>query len=147
MYFWADLQTHIILQRYIELDFIAYIEVSSVVYFVLKPVCDIWDNSQHEPLSIFISFSLSRHGPWRRRNTQSVVDLARALRELLEADIVHKWYLLVEFLCLARQLETMPESVLRGMVHTMKVGCFTVRLPKEEIGNSLVNEELSHQVI
>jgi hypothetical protein len=33
------------------------------VYFVLKPLCAIWDHSQHEPLGIFISLSLSIHGP------------------------------------------------------------------------------------
>jgi hypothetical protein len=47
------------------------------VYFLLKPVCGIWDNSQHEPLGIFISLPLSRHEPWRLRHAQPVVDLAR----------------------------------------------------------------------
>jgi hypothetical protein len=49
------------------------------VYFVLKPVCAIWDNSQHEPLGIFIHLPLSRHEPWRLRHTQPVLDLVRAL--------------------------------------------------------------------
>jgi hypothetical protein len=49
------------------------------VYFVLKHVCDIWDNSQHEPLDIFISLPLSRHEPWRLRHAQPVVDLVRIL--------------------------------------------------------------------
>jgi hypothetical protein len=49
------------------------------VYFVLKPVCEIWDKSQHEPLGIFISLPLSRHEPWRLRHTHPVVDLARSL--------------------------------------------------------------------
>jgi hypothetical protein len=28
------------------------------VFFVLKPVCEIWDNSRHEPLGIFISLHI-----------------------------------------------------------------------------------------
>jgi hypothetical protein len=35
------------------------------MYFVLKPVWESLDNSQHEPLDIFISFPLIRHEPWR----------------------------------------------------------------------------------
>jgi hypothetical protein len=58
------------------------------VYFVLKPVCEIWDNSQHEPLGIFISLPLSRHEPWRLRHTQPVVDLARSLLEVPDADFL-----------------------------------------------------------
>jgi hypothetical protein len=92
------------------------------VYFVLKPVCAVWDHSQHEPLGIFISLPLSRHEPWRLRHTQPVVDLTRALREMPDDDFVQKGNLLCEFICLARQLETMPASVVRGMLHTTEGG-------------------------
>jgi hypothetical protein len=37
------------------------------VYFVLKAYSMLWNNSQHEPLGIFISLPLSRHEPWRLR--------------------------------------------------------------------------------
>jgi hypothetical protein len=60
------------------------------VYFLLKPVCALWDHSQHEPLGIFISLPLSRHEPWRLRNTQPVVDLLCALREVPDDDFVQK---------------------------------------------------------
>jgi hypothetical protein len=50
------------------------------VYFVLKPVCEIWDNSQHKPLGIITYLFLSRHEPCRFRHTQPVVDLARSPR-------------------------------------------------------------------
>jgi hypothetical protein len=56
------------------------------VYFILKPVCEIWDNSQHEPLGIFIYLPLIRHEPWHLRHTHPVVDLARSLREVPDAD-------------------------------------------------------------
>jgi hypothetical protein len=68
------------------------------VHFVLKTVCGIWDNSQHEPLGIFISLSLSRHNPWRLRDTQPVVDLTRSLQEVPDTDFVQKGHLLCEFL-------------------------------------------------
>jgi hypothetical protein len=111
------------------------------VYFLLKPVCAIWDHSQHDPLGIFISLPLSRHESWRLRNTQPVVDLARALREVPDDDLVQKGHILHEFLYLTRQLETMSESVVLGWLHTTEGGRFTVRLPKDEECNILVNEE------
>jgi hypothetical protein len=43
------------------------------VYFVLKPVCEIWDNSQHEPLGMFISLPLSRHEPWCISHTHAAI--------------------------------------------------------------------------
>jgi hypothetical protein len=90
------------------------------VYFVLKPVCEIWDNSQHESLGIFISLPLSRHEPWRIRHTQSVVDLVRSLREVPDADFLQKGNLLCEFLYWTRQLETMPEGVVRRLLHPIE---------------------------
>jgi hypothetical protein len=92
------------------------------VYFVLKPVCEIWDNSQHEPLGIFISLPLSRHEPWRIMHTQPVVDLARSLQEVPEAAFVQKVHLLCEFLYWTRQLETMPEIVVRRLLHPIEGG-------------------------
>jgi hypothetical protein len=110
------------------------------VYFVLKPGCAVWDHSQHEQFGIFVSLPLSRHEPWCLRHTQPVVDLARALREVPDDDFVQKGNLLCLFLCLARQLEAMPASVVRGVLHTIEGGV-PVRLPKDEEGNLLVNEE------
>jgi hypothetical protein len=92
------------------------------VYFVLKPVCDIWDNSQHEPLDIFISLPLSRHEPWCLRHTQPVVDLARSLREVPDADFLQKGHLLCEFIYWTRQLETMPDGMVRRFLHPIKGG-------------------------
>jgi hypothetical protein len=111
------------------------------VKFVLKPVCVIWDNSQHEPLGIFISFSLIRHEPWRLREAHPVVDLAHTLRQVPEDDYVQKGNSLRESLCLARQLETIPESVVRDCCVPLKGWHFMVRLPKDEEGKSLVNKE------
>jgi hypothetical protein len=92
------------------------------VYFVLKPVCEIWDNSHHEPLGIFISLHLSRHEPWHLGHTHPVVDLARTLREVPDAACVQQWHLLCKFLFWTRQLETMPESVVRILLHPIEGG-------------------------
>jgi hypothetical protein len=92
------------------------------VYFVLKPVCEIWDNSQHEPLGIFIYLPLSRHAPWSLRLTQPVVDLARSLREVPDTDFLQKGHLLCEFLYCTRQLETMTEGVVPRLLHPIEGG-------------------------
>jgi hypothetical protein len=103
------------------------------VYFVLKPVFEIWHN--------FNSFPLSRHEPWCLRHTQLVVDLARSLREVSDADLLHKGHLLCEFLYWTRQLETMPEGVVRRLLHPIEGSHFPDRFPKDKEGNLLVSEE------
>jgi hypothetical protein len=82
------------------------------VHFVLKPLCEIWDNSQHEPLGILISLPLNIHEPWRLRYTHPVVDLARSLQEVPDADFIQKGHILCEFIYWTRH-ETIPESVVR----------------------------------
>jgi hypothetical protein len=86
------------------------------VYIVLKPVCEIWDNSQYEPLGIFISLSLSRYEPWSLRHTQPVVELARSLREVPDADFLQKGHLLCKFLNWTSRLETMLMSFICASV-------------------------------
>jgi hypothetical protein len=78
------------------------------VNFVLKPGSEIWPFSQHEPLGTFIYLPLSGHEPWRLRKTKPVVDLMSALREVQDADNVHKGDIMREFICLTRQLDAMP---------------------------------------
>jgi hypothetical protein len=92
------------------------------VYFVLKPVCEIWDNSQHEPPGTFISHPLSRHEPWCLRHTHPVVDLARSLREVPDADFLQKMYIVCESLYWMRQLETMQEGMMWRLLHPIGGG-------------------------
>jgi hypothetical protein len=80
------------------------------VYFVLKAENMIWNNSQHEPLGIFISLPLSRHGPWRLRRTKLVVDMVSALRELLPDDFLQKGNIFRTFLGLTRQIASQFDS-------------------------------------
>jgi hypothetical protein len=88
------------------------------VYFVLKANRIIWNNSQHEPLGIFISFPLIWHEPWLLWRTKTVVDMDSALRELPPDDFLQKGIFLRKFLGLARQLETMPEGLVWELLHT-----------------------------
>jgi hypothetical protein len=90
------------------------------VNFVVKPCTDIWGASQYEPLGVFISLPLYRHGHWRLRGTQPVADLARAMCSLQKSAYVQKGNLLREFLLLSRELDSMPEIVARQMFQTAK---------------------------
>jgi hypothetical protein len=100
------------------------------VYFVLKAESMIWNDSQYEPLGIFISLPLSRHEPWRIRRTKPVVDIESALRELPTDDFLQKGNILCQFLGFARQLETMPECLVRELLHTPGRGAILVLPPK-----------------
>jgi hypothetical protein len=112
------------------------------VYFVLKPVCDICDNSQHDPLGIFISLPLSRHEPWRLRHTHPVVDLARSLREVPDADFLQKGHLVAKFFTGRGNWKPCHQKAWCVDCNTpFKGDRFLVRLPKNEEGNLLVNEE------
>jgi hypothetical protein len=88
------------------------------VYFVSKAESMIWNNSQHEPLFIFISLPLSRHEPWCLRRTKPVVDMESALRELPPDNFLQNWNILRKFLGFTRQLEIMPEGLVRELLHT-----------------------------
>jgi hypothetical protein len=88
------------------------------VKFVLNPGSEIWSFSQHRQLGIFISLPLSRHEPWRLRKTKPVVDLASALREVQDADQIHKGDIFHKFLRLMRKLDTIPERVVRAVLQT-----------------------------
>jgi hypothetical protein len=92
------------------------------VYFIFKPVCEIWDNSQHEPIGMYISFPLIRHEPWLLRHTHRVVDLARYLREVPDADFAQKGHILCKFIHWMRQLETMPETMVRRLLQPIEGG-------------------------
>jgi hypothetical protein len=66
--------------------------------------------------------TLSRNESWRLRHTQPVIEMARALQEVPDGDFVKKGNILPDFLCLTRQLETIPESVVWGLLHTTEGG-------------------------
>jgi hypothetical protein len=100
------------------------------VYFVLKAESIIWNNSQHEPIDIFISLPLSRHGPWFLRRTKTVVDVESSLRELPPDDFLQKGNILRKFLGLTRQLETMSERLVRELLHTPGRGPVPGSTPK-----------------
>jgi hypothetical protein len=106
--------------------------------FFLNAESMIWNNSQHEPLGVSISLPISRHEPWYLRRAKTVVDLESSLRELPPADFLQKGNILRKFLGLKRQLETMPEGLVRELVHTpgrgSVPGSTSKRLGREFVG-------------
>jgi hypothetical protein len=99
-------------------------------YFVLKADSMIWNNSQHESLGIFISLPLSRLQPWSLRRINTVVDMDSALRELPPDDFLQKGNILYKFLGITRQLETIPEGLVRELLHTPGRGLIPGSTPK-----------------
>jgi hypothetical protein len=67
---------------------------------------------------MFIYLPLIRHEPWRLWRTKTVVDLESSLRELPPDDFLQKGNILRKFIGLTRQLETMPEGLVRELLHT-----------------------------
>jgi hypothetical protein len=100
------------------------------VYFVLKAESMIWNNSQNDPLGIFICFPLSRHKPWNLRRTNPVVDMESALQDLAPDNFLQKGNILRKCLGLTRQLETMPEGLVRELLYTPGRGSFPSSTPK-----------------
>jgi hypothetical protein len=90
------------------------------VNFVLNPGSEMWPFSQHGPLGMFTCLPLRRHELRRLKKTKPVVDLDSALREVQDTDHIQKGGLLREFLRLARQVDTMPESVMYTVLQTHK---------------------------
>jgi hypothetical protein len=109
------------------------------VNFVLKSGSEIWSFSQHEPLGIFISLPLIRHEIWRLRKTKPVVDLGSALREVQYADHIQKGDILRKFQ--RGNWTPCQRAWCAPCFKPLEGDRFPMRLPKDEDGNLLVNEE------
>jgi hypothetical protein len=68
------------------------------VYVVLKADSMIWNNSQHDPLDIFIYLPLSRHEHWSLQRTKTVVDMESSMKELPPDYFLQKGNILRKFL-------------------------------------------------
>ena len=65
--------------------------------------------------SVFV-FPLSKHRPWKLRNTKFVEKLEGELREVHKNAHANRWHFLRKLLQSARNLEAMRESLVRGML-------------------------------
>jgi hypothetical protein len=106
--------------------------------FFLKAESMIWNNSQHEPLGIFISLPLSRHEPWRLRRTKPVVDMESALRELTPDD--RKEIFCANFLAARGNWRPYQKAWCGSCYTSLERDRFPVRLPKDEEGNLMVSD-------
>jgi hypothetical protein len=104
------------------------------VYFMLKPVCAIWDHSQHEPLGIFIYLPLSRTpNPWWTwrapcKKCQTMISYRNGI-------------FCANFFAWRGNWKPRQKAWCGDCYTPLKGGRFPVRLPKDEEGNLLVNEQ------
>jgi hypothetical protein len=111
------------------------------VYFVLKPVCAIWDRSQHEQLGIFISLP-SAYMNLGVSGTPIQWWAWRALCEKCRTMISYRKGIFCENLLAWRSNWKPCQKAWYGDCYTPLKGYrFPVRLPKDEEGNLLANEE------
>jgi hypothetical protein len=82
----------------------------------LGPGSSVWGKARHEPLLIFVCLPLSQHRPWKLRGTRLLVDHARKLRVLHQADCKRRGNILRQLLGKTGRLELMPESMVRGVL-------------------------------
>jgi hypothetical protein len=91
-------------------------------YFYIPACFDIWDKNQHEPLMIAVCLPLSKHRPWNLRSTQHVGELERSLRPMQQFHPNGSRDLLRKFLITTRKLETVPRSMVCGLLRTDEMG-------------------------
>jgi hypothetical protein len=91
-------------------------------YFYIPACFDIWDKNQHEPLMIAVCLPLSKHRPWNLRSTQHVGELERSLRPMQQFHPNGSRDLLRKFLITTRKLETVPRSMVCGLLRADEMG-------------------------
>ncbi len=93
---------------------------------LMHKICDIvitipvgsyvWCDSQCEPLIVGLYLPLSRHPPWKLGGSKLVAQLEGNLHGLSKDDFGRSRPFLWEFLIKSRELERLPESVVREML-------------------------------
>jgi hypothetical protein len=84
--------------------------------FTMPVGCCVWPNLHHEPLLVGICLPLSCHSPWRLRDTPLLAHVARRLSDLPLNDFNWGGNILREFLCKARELESMSPCLARQVL-------------------------------
>jgi hypothetical protein len=94
---------------------------------LLGKICDLvfmvplgtepWGVSKYEPLIVALYLPLSRHEPWRLHRTPMLEHVKRSLHDLLPATSGWGWLVLHELLQQAQNLESMPVSMVRPLLH------------------------------
>ena len=76
-----------------------------------------WNKTMHEPLLIAILFPFIRSKPWQLRSTPKMHSMVSELRRLLKVENVDSRDLLREFWNQCHRLGSMPENVVRRVLH------------------------------
>jgi hypothetical protein len=84
--------------------------------------CDVWNISQYEPLVLGISFSLSRHQPWRLRGTPIMDRVEKQLSSLPSTSLNWGRNILHELFIQTRKLESMSPGMVRPMLQCIGSG-------------------------
>jgi len=96
-------------------------KIADVVFTVPVGV-DFWPCCCHEPLIVAICLPLADRRPWRLRSTRLVGEVERSLSDLSQATPYWGRDILREFLHSSRILSTLPELVVREMLHPYRRG-------------------------
>jgi hypothetical protein len=92
--------------------------------FHLDAGFDHWGKERHEPLLIFVCLPLSCHRPWKLRGCRFVGQAEGKLCQLSGGPEGRVRRVLRQLLIKARKLESLPEGVVRGMLHRPRVESF-----------------------
>ena len=85
--------------------------------FVTVPIEEnVWPESNFEPLILAIVLPFVSRNPWKLRKTKLVKDCEGSLQKMLKDNFVLGGNLLRELLQSTRSLETLPGSMVRGML-------------------------------
>lgn len=87
------------------------------ITFTVPLGCDVWHDSQFEPLLIGLYLPLSRHRPWNLRGTPVLERVKRLLREMPASTPRWGRIVLRELFQQTRSLDSMPASVVRYLLH------------------------------
>ncbi len=76
----------------------------------------VWTKARHEPLLMFVCLPLACHRAWKLRGTVLLDGYERKMRELHKTNSRLGGRLLRKLFVQARQLETMPDGLVRGLL-------------------------------
>jgi hypothetical protein len=81
-----------------------------------------WPSSMHKPLIIGLTLRFIRHPPWQLRNSTAVLDLGREVHNMWKTPTGDVRPLLRQLCDLPPMLDSMPERLVRGMLHPTPLG-------------------------
>ena len=87
------------------------------VVFEIPAGQSFWTKEMHEPLLIAIVFPFIRSKPWQLRSTPKMHSMVSELRRMLKSEDLDSRDLLRQFWEKCHRLRSMPENVVRRVLH------------------------------